>query len=286
MIENLKGIYETVNYKQNTGLRLYVNDEFADYPSHWHSPVEVICPLEGGYRVFCNNTHTFSLREGDILIICPGTIHSLSPPGEGVRIIFQADCSTLYSIKQLETIFSLMAPALAITPEKLPRVYERIHALILEIRDEYLGTSSLSEASIYAKIIELIVLVGRNYTGEESRFDTTTRKQQEYNEKLLSICNYISEHCTENLSLDEVAAQAGFSKYYFERLFKQFTGVPFYRYLNHKRIALAEELLVDPDIAVTETAYRCGFSSASSFIRMFKIIKQCTPSEFRRMYRR
>lgn len=285
MIENLQGIHETVNYKKDTGLRLYVNDEAACYPSHWHSPVEIVCPLDGGYKAVCNND-TFLLRPGDILVICPGTIHTLSSVGNGTRIIFQADCSVLYMLKSMGTILSFLAPAVLIRPETFGSIYPSLHRLLMEIKDEYLSSSPLSEAMIYAKLIELIVLIGNNHSAESGRFDTATRKRQEYNEKLMSICNYIQEHCTEDLSLEHIAGKAGFSKYYFDRIFKQFTGAPFYRYLNQKRIALAEQLLIDPDISITEVAFRCGFTSAGTFTRMFKIIKLCTPSDFRSMYRK
>lgn len=283
MIENLQGIHETVNFQGDTGLRLYVNREDASYPMHWHAPVEILCPLQQGYEVICNN-QLFRLREEDILIICPGTLHTLAPINGGVRIIFQADCSVLYPIKQIETIFSLIAPALLINREVYPDEHRRMHSLVLEIRDEYLHNAPMSEALIYSKLLAMISLIGGNHTGRQGRFDTTTRKRREYNEKMLFICNHISEHCTEELSLDQMAALAGFSKFHFERLFKQFTGTTFYRYLNQKRIALAAEFLIAPDISVTEVAYRSGFSSVSSFIRMFKIVKHCTPSQFRKMH--
>ena len=87
------------------------------------------------------------------------------------------------------------------------------------------------------------------------------------------------------MSLDDAANLAGFSKYHFTRLFKDFTGYSFYKYLNKKRIEHAERLLIDPEVLITEAALQSGFSSLSSFIRMFKIIKGCTPTEFRNMNR-
>jgi AraC-like DNA-binding protein len=77
---------------------------------------------------------------------------------------------------------------------------------------------------------------------------------------------------------------SGFSKFHFERLFKQFTGTSFYKYVNQKRIVKAQEMLMEPNNTVTDVAVSCGFSSISSFIRMFKIHKGCTPSEFKNMY--
>ena len=81
-----------------------------------------------------------------------------------------------------------------------------------------------------------------------------------------------------------VAALAGFSKYHFSRLFKEFTNISFYKYLNNQRISYAEKLLLDPNINITEVAIHSGYNSISAFMRMFKIIKNCTPTEFRNMY--
>ena len=51
MIENLNGIRETVNYRKDTRLRLYNNVQIEDYPDHWHTPVEIIMPIENIYSV-------------------------------------------------------------------------------------------------------------------------------------------------------------------------------------------------------------------------------------------
>jgi AraC-like DNA-binding protein len=109
-------------------------------------------------------------------------------------------------------------------------------------------------------------------------------RQKKYVEKFMDVCSYIDEHCTENLTLDDIASYSGFSKYHFTRLFKQFTGSTFYKYLNQKRITRAERSLSDMTLSVTDVAMASGFTSMSAFIRMFKIMKGCTPSEFRRMY--
>ena len=134
------------------------------------------------------------------------------------------------------------------------------------------------------KFLQMLVMVARYYTASPDRFaGIKPNKQQEYTEKFLSICNYLNEHCTEDLTLEEVADMAGFSKYHFSRLFKEFAGMPFYKYLNTRRIAYSEKLLLDPEINVTEVAIRSGFNSISAFMRMFKIVRNCTPTQFRNL---
>lgn len=283
MIETLNGLKETVNFKEDTNLRLYNNDEAEDYPMHWHAPLEILMPTENSYRATCNSTE-YLLREGDILIINPGVIHQLTAPAVGKRLIFQADYSILRRIKELENTLSAIAPALLITPEDSPHAHSHIHQLMCSIKDEYFADAPMSEAAVYSKLIEIFVWIGREYSPTARNFSGTASKRREYTEKFLDICNYINEHCTENISLDDAAQMAGFSKYHFSRLFKCFTNVSYYKYVNQKRIACAENLLIDPSLSVTEVALRSGFESLSSFIRMFKIMKSCTPTEFKNMY--
>ena len=286
MIESLNGIFETINYKQSTSIKLYDNDEYEDYPAHWHTNPEIIMPTENIYTVECYN-QIITLREGDIVLICPGCIHTLYAPEKGRRIIFQADINPLRFMKEIETLVTIISPLIVITPEDFPSIYDKVKSLLLEIKNEYLSSStSFSEVSIYSKTLEIITLIGRSRAaaGMETPSPDAPRKQEEYIEKFIEICNYISAHCSDELNLEAVASMSGFSKFYFSRLFKQFTNVSFYKYVNQKRIEKAAKMLTKPNISITNVALSCGFESLSSFIHMFKIVKGCTPTEFRNMY--
>lgn len=282
MIETLNGMVETVNYHGNTKLKFYYNNEYENYPAHWHTPVEIIMPVKNGYQAECNGS-LYTLREGDICFICPGTIHTLTAPESGERIIFQIGTSSLSEIKDVDTILSLLSPAILISPEEYPECYEAVKSIITEIQEEYYRDSFFSESIIYSKFLMMLGLIGQHFTNTADSLSSNTSRQQEYTDKFLTICDYISTHCTEDLTLEMVAEQAGFSKFYFTRLFKQFTNISFYKYLNQKRIAMAETLLMNDNNSITDVALGCGFSSLSAFIRMFKIVKGCTPTEYRKM---
>ena len=99
------------------------------------------------------------------------------------------------------------------------------------------------------------------------------------------MCGYISEHCTEPIVIDQLASLAGFSRFHFARLFKQFTNISCYQYLIQKRVAYAERLLIRPGITITEAAMESGFNSLATFNRVFKTSKGCTPSEYRSLNR-
>ena len=182
-------------------------------------------------------------------------------PENGKRIILQIEWSVVSKIRDLNSILALISPVLTLTPQTAPDIYSDIYHLICQILSEYEEDSFLSEAVIYARMLDILSLIGRYQAFASCRFDAGPQKQKEYLDRFLSICNYIDEHCTEDLSLDQVAKTAGFSKYHFTMM-----------------------LLSDPDIPVTEAALQSGFSSLSTFLRVFRSVKQCTPTEFRDMY--
>lgn len=283
MIEVLNDIKETVVYKEIEGFKVHDNFDYETYPEHWHTPLEIIMPFENSYDVSTKN-ELFTLQEEDILFINSGVVHGMPSAIHGERMILQIDISFLHTVASIESTLSTIPQALLLTPATAPAIHSQIKSLMLDIFSEYFSNSILISASIYSKVLEMLVLVGREYTGKRNAFDLSSGKQKEHTEKFMAVCSYIHEHCTEDLCLDDIAFLAGFSKYHFTRLFKNFTGVSFYKYLNKKRIEHAEKLLVDPQLSITEVALQSGFSSLSAFIRMFKLIKDCTPTEFRNLY--
>ncbi|MCR5415646.1 MAG: AraC family transcriptional regulator [Pseudobutyrivibrio sp.] len=284
MIENLNGIFETVNFKQSMSVKLYDNDKYEDYPMHWHPAVEIIMPLENGYEMYFGSEREY-IREGDVCIICPGCVHAINAPINGRRIIFQLNSNYLRFMRDIEVLISFLSPYYIITPEEQPEIHKRLQELLMEIKDEYMSSVSYSELSIYSKVLEMFALIGKNYARNGNTVSkATSGVRDEYAQIFMEICDYINAHCSEDLKLDDIADMSGFSKYHFERLFKQFVGVSFYKYVNQKRIAKAQELLIAPGNSVTDVAINCGFTSISSFIRMFKIQKGCTPTEFKSLY--
>ncbi|MCR4990602.1 MAG: AraC family transcriptional regulator [Lachnospiraceae bacterium] len=284
MIKILDGTKETVSFEENSYLLCYDNVDYEEYPIHWHTPIEVLMPTEGKYTIYCADTR-YDLRVNDVLIIGPGVLHRMNAES-GRRIIFQCGMTLLNTFSEFESFFSFRS-AILITPEEYPEIHEEVSKLMIGIRDEYFSNAPLKDAAICSMLLKILVMVNRSYTEKPDRFpDIKPTKQIEYIEKFMKVCDHINAHCTEDLSLDSVAETAGFSKFHFSRLFKEFAGVPFYKYLNGRRIDYAEKLLMDPNINVMEVASRSGFNSLSAFMRMFKIIKGCTPTEFRNLYER
>ena len=284
MIKILNGVRETVSYDVSRTLKLFYNVEYEEYPFHWHTPIEVIMPVVAGYHVELPSDVHYNMREEDILFLRPGALHKIYAQ-EGERIIFQFNMNILNSLDEFDDFFPPSSPAILLTPEDNPEIHEECVNLMKQIKDEYSSNAPLKDAAVYGKLLQLLVLVNRNSQHTNVVFsDVKQSKQKEYLDKFVGVTDYIKQHCNEEISLDDIAEMSGFSKFHFSRLFKEFTGTSYYKYLNQRRIEFAEQLLLDPEINITEAAVRSGFNSISAFIRMFKQIKGCTPTEFRNMH--
>jgi AraC-like DNA-binding protein len=92
---------------------------------------------------------------------------------------------------------------------------------------------------------------------------------------------YIEEHHTEDLSLGQVAGAVFTSTFYFCKLFKRATGFNFTMYVSRVRVEKAKNLLLNPNLRISEIAYEVGFQSLTHFNRVFKRIVGQSPTEYR-----
>lgn len=90
---------------------------------------------------------------------------------------------------------------------------------------------------------------------------------------------------SEDISLDELAAEAQLSTFHFARMFRQSVGVPPRVYLTRLRIEKACELLETTDLPVTEIAFEVGYSSNQVLARVFLKHRRMSPSDYRRAVR-
>lgn len=92
---------------------------------------------------------------------------------------------------------------------------------------------------------------------------------------------YIHEHQAEKLPLKQVAKAVNTSTFYFCKLFKKITGINYTDYLSRVRIEKSKNLLLNPNLRVSEIAFEVGFQSLTHFNRVFKKILGQSPSEYR-----
>lgn len=95
------------------------------------------------------------------------------------------------------------------------------------------------------------------------------------------IVSYIMDNLSSELSLEELAAKANLSPFYFSRLFKRETGFSPHDYILTTRINHAKYLLTTSHLSIKDICFKLGFSSESAFCTAFKKKANQSPGEFR-----
>lgn len=87
-----------------------------------------------------------------------------------------------------------------------------------------------------------------------------------YRNKFARALDYIEQHLGDELSVERLSREAGFSKFHFHRQFSAYVGVNVSRYVQIRRLARASRRLVfDPDEKIIDIAYEAGFQTPESF---------------------
>jgi AraC family transcriptional regulator len=100
--------------------------------------------------------------------------------------------------------------------------------------------------------------------------------------RLRQITDWMSRHLADEFNLDQLAAQAGLSKFYFNRLFKNATGVSPSQYHISLRMEKAKRLLRETDKNVLDIAMDVGYANPSHFARLFRRHTGLSPGDHRR----
>ncbi len=93
---------------------------------------------------------------------------------------------------------------------------------------------------------------------------------------------FIDDHIGERISLDELARQAGISRFHFARQFRLSTGESPMTYLRRVRIERSKAILKDRGTTIAEVAATLGFSDQSHFTRIFARLVGVPPGSFAR----
>jgi AraC family transcriptional regulator len=100
--------------------------------------------------------------------------------------------------------------------------------------------------------------------------------------QLQRVRDFIEHHLADDTALSELARLTGLSPTHFCRAFKRSVGLAPHQYRLRRRIERAKALLADPERAVTEIAFDCGYGLPGSFATAFRKATGATPSAYRR----
>lgn len=109
---------------------------------------------------------------------------------------------------------------------------------------------------------------------------TVSRKRLE----LAAVKEYLDEHFTEKIMLEELAEKFFINKFYLSKSLKETYGTTVNNYLISKRITRAKQLLRFTDMTVDEVGVAVGMGDANYFSRMFRKVEGISPREYRKQW--
>ena len=156
---------------------------------------------------------------------------------------------------------------------------EGLNALLELLREELMREQA-SPLFVQSLAQAMAIYLARNYGVIEEETRSSSPSLPGF--KLRQITDWMTEHLAEDFSLDRLAAQAGVSKFHFQRLFKRALGVSPSRYHINLRLNLARQLLRETKKTVVEVALEVGYADPSHFAKLFRRETGLAPSDYRR----
>lgn len=110
------------------------------------------------------------------------------------------------------------------------------------------------------------------------------REQENFdNNRVIRIAKeYIEEHLSEKIILEDIAQIVYMNPTYFSTLFKKETGENFSDYLTNARIEKARELLKCMDLSIQQVGEMVGYENARYFSKVFVKVVGISPSDYRK----
>jgi len=147
-----------------------------------------------------------------------------------------------------------------------------------KLKAAYLG-SRVMNAKEHESVVKLLTIFAEHLSMVSNQI--LVQKENAEPPMITRAKQFIRDHFAEELSLGQVAKAVNTSTFYFCKMFKKFTGINFTEYLSRIRIENARNLLLNPNLRVSEIAYEVGFQSLTHFNRVFKKVVGQSPTEFR-----
>lgn len=249
---------------------------FRTMEFHAHDFLELYYFLDGSVTYYIED-QVYDLCPGDLLIIPAGKMHRPVIANEHAayeRMVLWITPQYLQSID---------SPA-GDLQKNLQKVGE--HGYCVPFRgDETVFVTALLKKLLYmqnndtdpkfcAGAVELYLwTIFRSY----GVIDTTHRNETQV---IPQVIRYITEHFSEPLTLEDVAAEFFVSKSYLNRHFKAYTNSTVYAYIMALRLTHARRMLREGTPAV-EAGRECGFSDYSTFYKAFKTQTGLSPQQFK-----
>lgn len=244
-------------------------DYYWDGMKRIDGPLYLFQYTVSGFGQFRLGDETHDLYAGNAFLVeIPGDHHYCLPQSSDHWTFY----FVLFRQQHMQALWSELLHAVGATPTFGPvsAVVRSLQHLYAEARSNRIQNSYQASSLIYRLMMELL--------------QSSTLQQQEkmnWPQQIKQATTYMEAEFHRLQSLDDVAAAAGLSKYYFTRMFTKTTGMSPMDFVTKLRIEKAVQLLRSSSLTVEEIAHTVGYSSGSYFSKVFRSRVGFPPADFR-----
>lgn len=253
---------------------------------HYHSLIEISLIVKGK-GIYKTKGKQYSISEGNVFFFRPNEAHCITDIEEKGMELFNLHIAPYYLYTRFQNALTsnyakILAANFPLVSNKINDVLpsermEEVKTLLLAVRRELEERRSDYVTFVNNYISAVLILFSRAY--EDERF---SQKEKQNYQKLLTAVKHIDNHFKENLTLQELADEVGYSRCYFSSVFKKCMGMSVWDYICIKRMEEALSQIKTTDKNILDVALDCGFNNVVNFNKIFKKYTNVTPNAFRK----
>ena len=220
--------------------------------------------------------HIYSLKSDDLFCVNPLTLHEL----HGINCVIVTVLFNQSFFEQILPIPSHPRFFCVSTVSDNDKALARLRSLLAHIIKTNVDKPEGYELRNWAYIYSVMEVLYRNFRLKLST--AKEKKNYKYAMRISEISLIIQQHYTENLTLNDVAAQVHLSVPYLSKFFSEYYGMNFLTYLNQYRLIHAVSELTVTDKNIDTIAIDSGFPNSHAFVTAFKKEYNMLPKDYRR----
>lgn len=271
-------------------VEIYTKNVYMQSPAevnvrpHWHSYYEILYILAGELYIMMGGNYICA-SPGHIIIIPPDKIHGTA-----------GDVSTHIKYHVIKFAPQIMR---SVTVNKNNNDY--VNMFLSQIYHDVFHIETNNDS--YATLSSVIMLLVDEYKNKEDGYGLCISgllqtmiglfarcgvipkiqisKKTDDDIRFDELLEYIDENIESQISRTDAAGFMRMSVSHFSRFFKEMTDMTFKEYIDFKKINEVEKLILTNNLSVKSAAMKVGYTNIPSFCRLFKRIKNYTPSSLK-----
>ena len=253
-----------------------------DYPIHYHPEYEINLVFNtSGKRIIGDSVETF--KGTDLVLVGSNTLHAWTSTStdNNARVVTIQFARDFLDRRTLE--YDVMHPIKKLLDDSQFGVVFRGKELAVLKRKILLLTKSAGFSGFLDFLSLLYDMACSSYELLLSSPVMSNPDEVQNHSRILEACDFIKKNYKKKISIEDVADLIHMSPSAFSHFFKKRTYRSFTDYLIDMRISNACKLLLETDLSIACISEANGFNNVSNFNKLFKMRKNMTPKDFRKI---